>query len=104
MYVAEQDAGADGRAGTRPSRSGARGSAMGGMPVVTVSRQDGGSPYGRALVLAAGLEPAVWCPSRARFGTGCGTRTRGVVSVIKSDVQSPLCQASVEDVGASSES
>ena len=34
-----------------------------GTPVVVVSRQDGGSPYGRALVLAAGLEPAVWCPS-----------------------------------------
>ena len=33
-----------------------------------------------------------------RFGTGCGTRPRGVVSVIKSDVQSPLCQASLEMV------
>ena len=40
-----------------------RAPASGGMPVVTVSRQDGGSPYGGALVLAAGLEPAVWCPS-----------------------------------------
>ena len=32
------------------------------------------------------------------IGTGCGTRTRDVVSVIKSDVQSPLCQASLEIV------
>ena len=44
-------------------------------------------------------KPPRWrLPIRVRFGTGCGTRTRGVVSVIKSDVQSPLCQASVEMV------
>ena len=45
------------------------------------------------------VAPPRWrLPMRVRFGTGCGTRTRGVVSVIKSDVQSPLCQASVEMV------